>query len=82
MMEYIFYKTVRIVNIEKNQTVDAMQQDDQLCRRTNVMITRYMEKAKAHTLKIYSCQQDIFSVVTCRYPVKGDTKGGQTNLHF
>lgn len=76
MMEYIFYRNVRIVNTQRNQAVAAVHDGQQFCQRTNEMITRYMEKAKAHSVTTHSRQHGIFTVFTQRYRVKGCTKGG------
>lgn len=45
MMEYLFYKTVKIVNTHRNNVVERMQRGEDLCKRTIDMIAKIQKKA-------------------------------------
>lgn len=75
MMEYIFYKTMKMVDTHHNKVEDCMQRGEEFCARTNAMITKIQKKASTHKVISFSRQQGIFSVSTHRYVVKGHCKG-------
>ena len=54
MMEYIFYKVVKIVNVQRNSIEDSMQRGEELCSRTTSMLWKIEEKAIAHTVAKFS----------------------------
>lgn len=76
MMEYIFYKTVKIVNTNRNMVDDSMQRGEELCSRTIAMLTKIQTRASAHKVETFSRQHGIFSVLTHRYQYKTVWKGG------
>ena len=76
MMEYIFYKVVKIVNTQKNYVEDSMQRGEELCSRITSMLRKIEEKATAHTVVTFSRGNGIFSVLTHRYQKGTFWKGG------
>lgn len=83
MMEYIFYRNVKIVNTQRNNVEDSMQRGEDLCGRTTLMLSKIMERANAHTVTTFSRQHGIFSVMTQMYTIETVTKGGnQQNVNL
>ena len=76
MMEYLFYRTVKIVNTHRNNIEDNMQKGEELCSRTVAMLTKIQRKATAHMVKTFSRGDGIFTVRTHQFPYKGGMKGG------
>ncbi|XP_074374676.1 uncharacterized protein LOC141715091 [Apium graveolens] len=78
MMEYLFYKTVRILDKHQNIIEDNMQRGEDLCSRSSAMLSKIETKASAHMVTTYSRKQAMFSVRTHQYMFKGGVKGGNT----
>ncbi|XP_074360502.1 uncharacterized protein LOC141700696 [Apium graveolens] len=80
MMEYLFYKTVRILDTHRNIIEDSMQRGEELCSRSSAMLSKIETKATAHMVTTYSRMQAMFSVRTQQYMHKGGVKGGNTQV--
>ena len=76
MMEYIFYKAVKIVNTQINSVEDNMQRGEEMCSRTTSMLRKIEENATAHTVATFCRGNGIFSVLTHRYKKGTIWKGG------
>ncbi|XP_074351474.1 uncharacterized protein LOC141690585 [Apium graveolens] len=79
MMEYLFYKTVRILDKHRNIIEDNMQRGEDLCSRSPAMLSKIETKASVHMVTTYSRMQAMFSVRTHQYMFKGGVKGGNTS---
>ena len=80
MMEFLFYKTVRTVNKERNAALESMQEGHELCLRARRMLETNTERANAHHVETFNRQSGLFSVKTRRYRLKGVEKGGNTQV--
>lgn len=80
MMEYLFYRTVHIVNTNRNSVEDSMQRGEDLCSRSTTMLSKIENKATAHTVTTFSRMNMMFRIRTHQYPFKGGWKGGKTHV--
>lgn len=80
MMEYLFYKIVKIMNTHRNSVEESLQRGEDLCSRTMAMLAKINTKATAHTVKTFSRPDGMFEVLTNQYTVKGVVKGGNTQV--
>lgn len=71
MMEYLFYKSVKVVDTHQNKVEESLQRGEEYCSLTRRMMEKIQEKASAHRVLTFSRQQDIFSVITRGGPWAG-----------
>nr|XP_017247486.1 PREDICTED: uncharacterized protein LOC108218857 [Daucus carota subsp. sativus] len=80
MLEFLFYKTVRTVNKERNAVQESMSEGHELCLRTRNKLEKISTKANGHRVETFNRGTGLFSVKTQRYRVKGVNKGGNTQV--
>lgn len=78
MIEYLFYKAIKIVNTHRKNVEDSLQKWEELCSRTVRMLSKIQSKATAHTVKMFRRQDGIFTIRTHLYQFKGGVKGDNT----
>ena len=81
MMEYLFYKAVKIVDTHRNNVEDNIQKGKVFCSRTAAMLAKMQRKATAHTVVTFNRSRGMFKIVTHQYTTsKGIVKGGKTQV--
>ncbi|XP_074352014.1 uncharacterized protein LOC141691174 [Apium graveolens] len=81
MMEYLFYKTVTIVDKYRNIVDDGLQEGRQLCERSASMLAKIRRKETGHTVITFHHLHGIMKILTHQYTTaKGKVKGGKTQV--
>lgn len=77
MVEYIYYRSVKLVAERRTQTLNDLQDGQIYCKKSRELFEKIEKKASAHTIIPYNEQTGIFEVITARYKTnKGFWKGG------
>ncbi|XP_017246987.1 uncharacterized protein LOC108218520 [Daucus carota subsp. sativus] len=80
MIEFLFYKTVRTVNKERNAVLEGLSEGHELCLKTRNQLEKIAAKSNGHRVEKFNRGTGLFSVKTQRYRLKGTNKGGNTQV--
>ncbi|KAL6524537.1 hypothetical protein OROHE_016208 [Orobanche hederae] len=77
MVEYIYYRSVKLVAERRTQTLNDLQNGHTYCKKSRELFANIEQKASSHKIIPYHEQRGVFEVVTARYKTKkGPWKGG------
>ena len=77
MIEYIYYRSVKLVVERRTQTLSDLQDGHTYCKKSRELFEKIEEKASAHKVIPYNEQRGVFEVITARYrTTNGFWKGG------
>ncbi|XP_047313724.1 uncharacterized protein LOC124917311 [Impatiens glandulifera] len=81
MVEYIYYRSVKLVAERRTQTLNDLQNGHTYCNMSRKLFENIESKASAHTVIPYNEQTGIFEVTTARYRTNnGCWKGGNKHI--
>ncbi|XP_047313929.1 uncharacterized protein LOC124917576 [Impatiens glandulifera] len=81
MVEYIYYRFVKLVAERRTQTLNDLQNGHTYCNMSRKLFENIESKASAHTVIPYNEQTGIFEVTTARYRTNnGFWKGGKEHI--
>ncbi|KAL6518338.1 hypothetical protein OROMI_034039 [Orobanche minor] len=77
MVEYIYYRSVKLVAQRRTQTLHDLQNGQTYCKKSRELFETVEQKASAHRVIPYNEQRGVFEIITARYRTKnGSWKGG------
>ncbi|KAK1387122.1 hypothetical protein POM88_015300 [Heracleum sosnowskyi] len=77
MVEYIYYRSVKLVAERRTQTLNDLQNGHVYCKNSRELFQKIEQKASAHKIIPYNQERGVFEVTTARYKTdKGFWKGG------
>lgn len=77
MVEYIYYRSVKLVAERRTQTLSDIQNGHTYCKKSRELFENIERKASAHKIIPYHEQRGVFEIITARYKTnKGSWKGG------
>ncbi|XP_074376676.1 uncharacterized protein LOC141718197 [Apium graveolens] len=77
MVEYIYYRSVKLVAQRRTQTLEDLQNGQTYCKKSRKLFEIIEQKASAHRVISYNQQRRVFEVITAQYRTKnGSWKGG------
>ncbi|XP_074379718.1 uncharacterized protein LOC141720689 [Apium graveolens] len=77
MVEYIYYRSVKLVAQRRTQTLDDLQNGQIYCKKSRELFETVEKKASAHRVIPYNEQRGVFEIITAQYKTKnGSWKGG------
>ncbi|KAL6529661.1 hypothetical protein OROGR_015284 [Orobanche gracilis] len=80
MIEYIYYRSVKLVVERRTQTLNDLQNGHVYCKKSRELFEKLEEKASAHRIVPYNEQRGVFEVTTARYKTNGYWKGGNKHI--
>ena len=77
MVEYIYYRSVKLIAKRRTQTLDDLQKSQFFCKKLRELFETVKQKSSAHRVIPYNEQRGVFDIITAQYRTKnGSWKGG------